>query len=402
MRLHRTLLAVCICTSATVVGQVRYRPTETGPWRPWHFTAIDSARQSRGATAAEVQAFQARLQELAAIAKRAPGVAPPIGFAGELWGSLVDHNPATGPGRAVPLVGTVAFGAFPLIEFTRNGKLVNEDLKGGETELLQFRVNDISGQMYGASRPDGWGDTELDAFVEPATGAAVGGLPRIGDVFVVRKNQKPLWVPFPVADALKPIATTRRAAFEQMRGVYNKEVADFTEWRSLAKRAARRAEWQKAAKTMPNGGAEFLANMEQADVQIEAGNTARLGSGGPEEQRVKEAERALQEVDAIFAALSPDARNAPSCYDRRASRLAERFRAAASAPASCQPLVRPNADYFDAKLARSSPQVVMVSLFTRCLRPESLKATTPRGGCVINRALIESMDWDAVRAWLDR
>ncbi|HEY0876587.1 MAG TPA: hypothetical protein VGD94_24140 [Vicinamibacterales bacterium] len=39
---------------------------------------------------------------------------------------------------------------------------------------------------------------------------------------------------------------------------------------------------------------------------------------------------------------------------------------------------------------------------TRCLEPESLKATTPRGGCVINRALVESMDWDAVRAWLDR
>jgi hypothetical protein len=402
MRLPFTLIAICICASATVIAQVRYRPTETGPWRPWHFTASDSARQSHSATAAEVQAFQVRLQELAAILKRAPGVTPPIGFAGELWGSLNSHDPATGPGRGVPLAGILSFGAFPLIEFTRNGKLINEDLKGGETELLQFHVNSIGGQMYGTSRPDGWGDTELDVFVEPATGAPVAGLSRIGDVLVVRKNQKPLWVPFSVADALKPVATTRRATFEQMRDAYTKEVADFTEWKSPAKRAARRAEWQKAAKTMPNGGAEFLANMEQTDPQIEAGNTARLGPGGPEDTRVKEAERALQEIDAIVAALSPDARNASSCYDRGASRLADRFRALASAPASCRPLVRPNADYFDAMLPRSSAQVVMVSMFTRCLRPESLKATSPRGGCVINRALVESVDWDAVRAWLDR
>jgi hypothetical protein len=402
MRLRCTLIAICICASVPVITQVRYRPTETGPWRPWHFTAIDGARQSRGATATEVQAFQTRLQELAAIVKRAPGVTPPIGFAGELWGSLSSHDPATGPGRAVPLAGSLSFGAFPLVEFSRNGKLVNEDLKGGETELLQFQVNDIDGRMYGTSRPDGWGDTELDAFVEPAAGASVAGLSRTGDVFVVRKNQKPLWVPFPVADALKPIATTRRAAFEQMRDAYNREVAEFTEWKSPAKRAARRAEWQNAAKTMPNGGADFLANMEKADPQIEAGNTARLGPGGPEDKRVKEAERALQEVDAIIAALSPDARNAPSCYDRSASGLADRFRALAGAPASCRPLVRPNAGYFDAKLPRSAPQVVMVSMFTRCLGPESLKATTPRGGCVVNRALVESMDWDAVRAWLDR
>jgi hypothetical protein len=402
MRLRLTLIAIGICTSATIVAQVRYRPTEIGPWRPWHFTAIDSARQSRGATAAELQAFQARLQELAAIVKRAPGVTPPIGFAGELWGSLKSHDPTTGPGRAVPLAGILSFGAFPLIEFTRNGKLANEDLKGGETELLQFQVNDIDGRMYGTSRPDGWGDTELDAFVEPATGASVADLARIGDVFVVRKNQRPLWVPLSAADALKPIAMTRRAAFEQMRDAYNKEVADFTEWKSPARRAARRAEWQKAAKSMPNGGAEFLANMEKTDPQIEAGNTARLGPGGPEDKRVKEAERALSEVDGLVAALSADARNAASCYDRSASRLADRFRALVGAPPSCRPLVRPNAEYFDAKLPRSSPQVVMVSMFERCLRPESLKATIPRGGCVINRAVVESMDWDAVRAWLDR
>ena len=165
-----------------------------------------------------MQAFQARLQELGAIVKRAPAVSTPIGFAGELWGHLDSYGPlAPGqpPGRAVPLAGALSFGAFPLIEFQRNGRLANEDLKGGETELLQFAVNQMEGHIYGTTRPQGWGATLLDAFVEPASGAAVAGLPRIGDVFVVRKNSKPLWVPFPLADALQPVAVDRRTTLRE-------------------------------------------------------------------------------------------------------------------------------------------------------------------------------------------
>lgn len=43
----------------------------------------------------------------------------------------------------------------------------------------------------------------------------------------------------------------------------------------------------------------------------------------------------------------------------------------------------------------------MVTSYTRCLTPESMRETN-RGGCVINRALMSALDWDAVRAWLDR
>lgn len=403
MRLRLLLMAACVCVSFTAAAQVRYRPDETGPWRPWSFTAIASARQARAATAAEVQAFQAGLQALAAIVKSAPGVSPPIGFAGQLWGSLDgydNHAPGQPPGRAVPLAGSLGFGAFPLIEFMRGGRLVNEDLKGGETETLQFVVNQLDGSIYGGSRPQGWGDAPLEAFVEPDTGAAVAGLPRLGDVFVVRKNPKPLWVPFALAEALQPIVVDRRTLYENRRDVYAKEVAEFGVWRTPASRAARRAEWQKSAASMPKG-AEFLANMEKSDMEIEAANEARLAPGGPEDKGVRLAEHDLQEVDEILAALSTEDRRAPSCYDQRATRLANRFRAHADAPASCRPLVRPNWEYFDTKLPRSTPQVVMIAALTRCLRPEAATATT-RGGCVVNRALVETMDWDAVRAWLDR
>jgi hypothetical protein len=255
--------------------------------------------------------------------------------------------------------------------------------------------------MYGTSRPQGWGAAEIDAFVEPSSGPAAAGLTRIGDVFVVKQNPAPLWLPFALADALQPILDERRATFEQTRAGYLKETAEFADWQTPAKRAQRRAEWQKSAASMPGGGAEFLASMEKSEPQIEAANRARLAEGGPEERRVRETEREFREVETLVTALTPQTRTAASCYDERATRLQDRFRAAAGAPASCRPLVTPNRGYFNPALPRSAPQVVMIANFTRCLTPESTASTT-RGGCVINRALLESMDWDAVRAWLDR
>lgn len=404
MKSSAILVGLCASLVVTVSAQVRYRPTETGPWRPWSFTNDPAARQQRSATAAEVQAFEKRLQELAAIVKRAPAVSTPIGFAGEMWGSMRSYSSSEAgrpPGRAVPIAGGLTFGAFPLVEFMRNGRPANEDLKGGETELLQFVVNEIDNSMFGSTRPGGWGSTQLDAFVEPIVGEAVAGHVRIGNVFVVKNNPKPLWLPFPLGDALQPVLDDRRALFEQRRDQYSKEVAEFAAWQTPEQRAARRADWRKNAATMPNG-AEFVAMMEKTDTQLEAQNRTRLAPGGPEEKGVREAERDFKEVDGLVAALTTETRSAPSCYNDRATQLSERFRRKDGAPAACRALVRPNWDYFDPKLPRSSPQVVMIAAFTRCLTKDSMAATSPRGGCVINRALVNSMDWDAVRAWLDR
>jgi hypothetical protein len=402
-RLPAVLLAAGACVSLTAAAQVRYRPTETGPWRPWSFTAVAATRQQRSATAAEVQAFEARLLQLAAIVKRAPAVSPPIGFAGEMWGNLNSYSTLEAgrpAGKAVPLAGALTFGAFPLIEFERGGRKVNEDLKGGETELLQFVVNELTISM-GTSRPGGWGSSQIDAFVEPAGGEPVAGLARVGDMFIVKNNPKPLWVPLPLADALQPVLDDRRAQYEQRRDNYARQVAEFTDWQTPEKRAKRRADWQKSAATMPNGAA-FVAMMEKTDTQLEAQNRTQLAPGGPEEKGVREAERDFKEAEGIVAALTSETRRAPACYNDRASQLAERFRRKDGAPAACRALVKPNWDYFDPALPRSAPQVVMIAAFTRCLTKDSMAATTPRGGCVINRALVDSLDWNAVRGWLDR
>lgn len=395
--------ALCACASLTASAQLRYRPTETGPWRPWTFTAAAAVRQQRSATPAEVQAFEKRLLELSAIVKRAPAVTPPIGFAGEMWGSMNSYAavPAGRPaGKAVPLAGALTFAAFPLIEYEKGGRTVNEDLKGGETETLQFVVNELD-TAVGTSRPFEWASAQVDAFVEPPAGEPVAGHPRFGTMFIVKNNPKPLWLPFPLGEALQPVLDDRRASFEQRRDQYAKDVAEFAAWQTPEKRAARRAEWQKSAATMPKG-AEFVAMMEKTDTQLEAAKRTQLAVGGPDEKRVREAERDFKEAEGIVGALTAETRVAPACYNSSATRLSERFRAKAGAPAACGALLRPNWDYFDPKLPRSAPQVVMIAGFTRCLTKESMALTTPRGGCVINRPLVNSIDWNAVRSWLDR
>ena len=72
--------------------------------------------------------------------------------------------------------------------------------------------------------------------------------------------------------------------------------------------------------------------------------------------------------------------------------------------AGCQPLVRPNYGYFNAALPRSAPQVVIITPIARCFNTADkynidANSSSP-AGCRANRALIETMDKAAIRAWL--
>ena len=73
-------------------------------------------------------------------------------------------------------------------------------------------------------------------------------------------------------------------------------------------------------------------------------------------------------------------------------------------PRGCHPLVRPNYGYFNKTLPRSAPQVVIITPITRCFdtaNKYNLEAnSTSPSGCRANRALIETLDKDALRAWV--
>ena len=82
--------------------------------------------------------------------------------------------------------------------------------------------------------------------------------------------------------------------------------------------------------------------------------------------------------------------------DRRAIPCEARRAAVVPGPRHTEPGVD-----FDTTLPRTAPQLLVLNLYERCLRPQSIAITKP-GGCATNRKVIETMDWNRLKAWLNR
>ncbi len=396
-----TGLAV-LSSSLAISAQITFLTSEPGRWRPWIFNAIPSARTERAATVAEVKAFEARLLELGEIIRRTPIASSPIGFAIGPHGYLAGYAalaPGQPPGRAVPLGGGYGMGAFPISEYPKAGRTVREE--NAETELLYFEINQIRPGIYPAWGPAEWGTADIDAFIEPDSGTGPVGLTRIGRVFVLKAHDRPLWVPMPLGDALAPVIAEFKTQWDNRRDLYTRDVDALAKSQTPQARAARKADLERMAAAIPNG-AEVMAQALKDDAAIEEMERTRLAPDGPDAREVASAESAFRTAVAALDGLSPEARTAPACYDDEADGVTRRFRGKQGAPSTCRALVGTNWAYFDKTRPRSSPQVLMVNLFERCLEPESLKRTSPPGGCQVNRQIIETLDWDAVKAWMSK
>jgi hypothetical protein len=329
--------ALALCTlSASASADVTYLVDEPGQWSPWKFRAEEFARKGYGASAADLKAFEAQLRVLDAIIRRAPTVAQPVGFSPRTWGHLAGYGavaPGQPKGSDLPLGGGLSFGGFAIFEYQRNGKTLRE--VGGETQLMQFVVNDIQPELLGArQRPYEWEDVDTDAFMQPAEAGTVAGFPRYGNYIVIKKRQDPLWVPVSLEGALRLVI-----AAHQKRLDYLKDTR------------------------------------------------------GPEKV-MRDYEQKIAAIEAHIAALAPEQRSAPACIGNGISWL-QRFHAAESS--GCTLLVRPNWAFFDRRLPRSTPQVLLVNDIARCY--EGRQSNTP-GGCTTNRQLLESLDRQALMDWL--
>ena len=152
---------------------------------------------------------------------------------------------------------------------------------------------------------------------------------------------------------------------------------------------------------MPNPQA-FIKQIEDSIGIEEASLLKELSPATGTGKSLADAKRALSEVTDWIAQLSPAELAAPSCYAEKGTTLRARFTTVASA--GCRPLVRPNYGYFNAALPRSAPQVLIITGIKRCFDTADKynnEANSPSpSGCRANRALIETMDKDAIRAWL--
>ena len=374
-------------------------------WKPWKpLSATASTRQDRSATPALVKAFETELLALNAILRRASGVAAPVGFSVETWGHLagyrVGEDAAGQPaGAALPLAGALTFGAFPIFEYERNGKTIREDT--GETALLQFYVNQVGRGLIDSGNVAEWGPVDTDAFLKPLPAGEVAGLPRYGDGLVIARDPAALWSPLSRRGALDLVVKARQLEVDGAEETVAKANARLAVVRDPAWRANRMKEAQQSAATMPNPQA-FLKQIEES-IRVEEDSLVKevspaSGSG----KLLVERRAALAEVKELIAELSPEDQQAPACYAPKGATLRAKF--PPLAPAGCHPLVRPNYAYFDKALPRSAPQVVIITPITRCFDTANkynreANSTSP-AGCRANRALVETLDTAAVRAWL--
>jgi hypothetical protein len=391
-RLVATLALVAAATAAVpLFAQSRALPDAPGVWKPWKpFAAIASARQEQAATPALVKAFEGEMLALDAILRRASGVASPIGFSVETWGNLdgyrlAEHAPGQPAGSALPLSGALTFGAFPIFEYVRNGKTVREDT--GETALQQFHINQIRPGLIDRGNVTEWIGVDTDAFLKPMPQGEVAGLPRYGDGLIIARDPAVLWTPLSQKAALDLVAMARQKTVNELEESLGKSTERLAVVRDPAYRARRMKEGLPA---------EALA-VEEAQLAKELSPT-----GGGTGKSLADAKRALGEVTGWIAELSPAQQAAPSCYAAKGATLRAKFPTTPSA--DCHPLVRPNYAYFNKALARSAPQVVIITGIARCFdtadkNNRDANSTSP-AGCRANRALVETMDKGAIRAWL--
>jgi hypothetical protein len=289
------------------------------------------------------------------------------------------------------------FGAFHILEYERKGKIIREDT--GETALQIFQVND---PWMGSGRgPAEWGGVETDAFMQPKPKGEVAGIPLYGDSLVIAKSPDSLWVPVPFGAALDLVVASRRADVASFQESLEKFKARLAVVRDPVWRAQRMKDAREAAVRMPKPE-EFVASIE-ASMRIEdASLVEEIGPTGGTGKGLAGAQRALDEVTAWLAELSPADRVAPACYAAEAKGLRAKFRPGLSA--GCVAIVRPNYQYFNAALPRSAPQVLSITPVARCFdtanKYNSDANSKIPGGCPANRALIETMDKDAIRAWI--
>ncbi len=381
-------------------------PDAPGIWKPWKpLATTTTSGRDQAATPALVKAFETELLALNAILRRAPGVASPVGFSVETWGSLagyhkVEYAPGQPAAGRLPIAGAFTFGAFPIFEYQRNGRTIREDT--GETALQSFLVNQINDALFNRHVTE-WGPLDTDAFQKPMPMGEIAGLPRYDDGLIIARDPAALWTPLAQAAALDLVAKARQLVvqgFEESLAAVRKRLEVV---RDPAYRARHLKDAQETAvlAKMPNPQA-FVKQVEDSIAAEEASLVKDLSTASGTGKNLADAQRALAEVTDWVAQLSPAELAAPSCYAETGTTLRTRFTTVNAA--GCRPLVRPNYGYFNAALPRSAPQLLIVTGIKRCFDTAdkyNLDANAPGpSGCRANRALVETMDKAAIRAWL--
>ena len=396
--MRRTLAAlVLLVTAATngLVAQIRYLPDAPGTWKAWMFTAYPDTRRDLAAQPPEVRALEKQLIALNAIIKSTPGFAAPVGFSVETSGllQLETYQQSVGANRPAlarrPLPASFNFGAYGVYE-TAAG--VRGDT--GETAQMLFFVNQLEVALFadvGNAVPE-FEHVEADVVLLARPQPDLFGMPRYGDAIVLKKSAAPIWAAVPLGEALDLAVRGVEARLTSRRDVVTRLQAGYADLTDPAKRAKRIANIKAIAPQVKDP--TYLDKMMKAEEAVAA--SAEKTLRGPivdAEKAVAAVERELATAQATAAALPAADRAAPACYASQ-DRVSRFKRAPAD---GCVPLIRPNWALLNPALPRSAPQLLVIHHVSRCLDgPKPIHA----GGCAANKRLLETIDRQALLAWL--
>lgn len=449
-RMRRAALALSVVAAilvATVSAQRRTGPPTFEPgdteglvtspnprvrhaWKRKVFWSI-SVQPGRGTfrlippqTAAERAAMTTTLDALANILKATPNGSNGEGFWVKDSRTLDYFDPFVLPEKTplgkYPLTFTAGYYPFRHEDVETNGKW--QLSLAGETEGAYFEFNRLpealgTTQVVTEARP---GDRPPEPFyVRPRVTATWQGIPVYEQkaAIVTRAGRDP-WVAVPLARVLKAslgaLEKDRKSAEDRLAG-YKKTLDDVMapEW-ERQKRDTFEKQNGELRTSRPSNYAARLRSLENEITVMRADATTNANPR-------KDARglwywspiEAHDEAVRTLAALSPDEANAPACFVELtdAERSNGRYTmtgnvVAESSRPGCRQIVRTNWDYFDLSLPRTTPQILFVSDFGRCVivsgdrlvsRPID-RWDSPPQGCVQHAQMWREADWAKIAA----
>lgn len=416
----RYLTSISILAAVMFAQTPSNRDATPGFWADWTWDAKSDLSHQDAASPAEFRLLGAKVRELREVLKSAPAVSQPIGFDAMLAGHVrsFTSNRSDLKAKDFPLGAGILFGAFAQY-FDRNGNLTREL---GETELIDFRVNVLP---FGET-PEDWQDRNgtTDIFLQPKQLPDIVGLPHFqnvggrfnDDFLVLKKNPKPIWAPVSTEEMLNLLAALRKRAIaerEREAAQHRKSLAD---WIDPQKRAARMETAKKYIAPHQKDPAAYLVQAEEQDRKFEEQMRKTVENDNPEHNQWWAKDVAgLGDIERALANLSAERKSAQACYRDREGRVVVAGSLARIVPTNtpgCQPIVRPNWDYFDRRLPRTSFQLMTISTgvsragggaqLSACLERLRAKPTMSRPGCRTNIDFLNSIDWNNVLALFDK
>jgi hypothetical protein len=405
-------------------GWARFPWKRQGTWtaKPVH-NPYGRYQEVPVASAADVQRMNATLDALTALLRATPEGADPRGYRMNESRTFGYYNPAEMPpgvsAAKQPFIYSSGFFPFYLADIKRNGVWAPDP--SGETESVYFYFNRLPGKMSQkvvASEPRP-GIQPVEFYTKPEVKTTFAGFPVVDgqDLLIVRGGRDP-WAAVPYGRVLKAAMAgyekDRQTAEERLAGLKKKEA----ETMAPEYEQQMRAHLEKYSGEFRTSNPAKWKGREEGMLRELAYNREKAKKDA-NPQRDKDGNWYWQPVDAHaeaakrLAALTPEEAAKPACWVEAANEQG-RYAVRGSVLAmgmhpQCREVVMDNYDYFDAKLPRNAPQLLLVRSLGRCAKvvdgklvgpPPHKDTVFPPQGCQRHVPIWQAMDWQKVAGLL--